>query len=97
MESRTSNLTAEICRRGDYTLRYGRAALYENAKHVPSLKPTLVRIGPDSSLPPFQVRHPQYFLVVNGQICVKYPEDKGYIMFDDSSRYFDPEFRFRRI
>ncbi|KAI6235575.1 hypothetical protein M3Y95_00066000 [Aphelenchoides besseyi] len=84
MESRTSNLTAEICRHGDYRLGLARAFNYTNARHVPALRPSLIR-------------HPEHFLIVCGQICVKYPEDRGYIYYDDSARYFDPDFRFRRF
>lgn len=42
MESRTSNLSAEMCRHGDYNLRYGRASKYVFASAAPPLPTSLV-------------------------------------------------------
>lgn len=42
MESRTSNLTSQVDRRGDYSLRDGRASKYVFAQAAPPLPTSLV-------------------------------------------------------
>ena len=42
MESRCSNFSAQICRRGDYQLRLARSSAYVQAKVAPNLTKNLV-------------------------------------------------------
>lgn len=44
MESRTSNLTAQIYRHGDYQLRYSRPGIYVRAMHAKPLPGHLVNL-----------------------------------------------------